>query len=104
MYARVVSAHAQLDKLDQVIEIFRSMEFTWQQQKGFQGADLLVERNTGKIPSISTWATQADLEATEKSGWYQEQVAKFAATWIAPPAREICEVAAHVDAARALGS
>ena len=104
MYARVVSAHAKLDKLDQVIEIFRSMEVTWQQQKGFQSANLLVQRKTGKILSISTWATQADLEATEASGWYQEQLAKFAATWMAPPARDICEVAAHVDAARALGT
>ena len=103
MYARVVSAHAQLDKLDQGIEITRSMEAAWQQQKGFQGANLLVDRNTGKILTISTWATRADLEATETSGWYKEQVAKFATTWIAPPVRDIYDVAVHVEAARAVG-
>jgi heme-degrading monooxygenase HmoA len=103
MYARVVSAHAQLDKLDQGIEITRSMEAAWQQQKGFQGANLLVDRNTGKILTISTWATRADLEATETSGWYQEQVAKFAKTWVEPPVREIFEVAVHVGAARGVG-
>ena len=64
MYARVVSAQAQLDKLDEAIEICQSMEPAWQQQKGFQGATLLVNRDTGNIHSISTWATRSDLEAT----------------------------------------
>ena len=62
-----------------------------------------VARNTGKILTISTWATRADLEATETSGWYQEQVTKFAKTWVEPPVREIFEVAVHVGAAQAVG-
>ena len=103
MYARVVSTHAQLDKLDQGIEITRSMEAAWQQQQGFQGANLLVDRNTGKILTISTWATRADLEASETSGWYKEQVARFSKTWVAQPTREIFEIAVHVGAARAVG-
>ena len=103
MYARVVSAHAQLDKLDQGIAITRSMEAAWQQQQGFQGANLLVDRNTGKILTISTWATRTDLEASETSGWYKEQVARFSKTWLAPPTREIFEIAVHVGAARAVG-
>src|SRR5262245_22571984 len=103
MYARVVSAHAQLNKIDEVIEIFQSMELTWQQQKGFQGANLLVNRNTGAILSISRWANRADLDATEASGWYQEQVAKFSKTWVEPPAREIFEIAAHIGIAQAIG-
>jgi len=103
MYARVVSAQAQLNKLDEVVEIFQSMEAAWQQQKGFQGANLLVNQNTGNILSISTWATRADLDATEASGWYKEQVARFSKTWVAPPTREIFEIAVHIGAARAAG-
>jgi heme-degrading monooxygenase HmoA len=103
MYARVVSAQAQLNKLDEVVEIFQSMEAAWQQQKGFQGANLLVNQNTGNILSISTWATRADLDATEASGWYQDQVARFSKTWVAPPTREIFEIAVHIGAARAAG-
>jgi heme-degrading monooxygenase HmoA len=103
MYARVVSAQAQMNKLDEAIEIVRSMEPAWQQQKGFQGANLLVNRDTGNIHSISTWATHADLEATETSGWYQEQVARFSKTWAAPPIREIFEVAVNIGAARTAG-
>jgi heme-degrading monooxygenase HmoA len=103
MYARVVSAQAQLNKLDEAIEICQSMEPAWQQQKGFQGANLLVNRNTGNILSISTWATRADLDATEASGWYQEQVARFSKTWVAPPTREIFEIAVDIGIARAAG-
>ena len=103
MYARVVSAQAQLNKLDEAIEICRSMETTWQQQKGFQGANLLVNRDSGNIISISTWATRADLDATEASGWYQEQVAKFSKTWVEPPTREVFEIAVHIGIAQAMG-
>jgi heme-degrading monooxygenase HmoA len=103
MFARVVSAQAQLNKLDEAIEICQSMEPAWQQQKGFQGANLLVNRNTGNILSISNWATRADLDATEASGWYQEQVARFSKTWVAPPTREVYEIAVHIGAARAAG-
>jgi heme-degrading monooxygenase HmoA len=103
MFARVVSASAQLGKLDEAIAICRSMESTWQQQKGFQGANLLVDRNTSKIISISTWATRADLDATEASGWYQDQVARFARTWVEPPTREIYEVAVQVAMAHLVG-
>jgi hypothetical protein len=103
MYARVVSAHAQLNKLDEAIAICQSMEPDWQQQKGFRGANLLVNRDTGSILSISTWATRSDLDATEASGWYQEQIAKFAKTWVEQPVREIFEIAVHVGVAQAVG-
>ena len=103
MFTRVVSVQAQLDKLDEAIAICQSMEPLWQQQRGFQHADLLVDRSTGKVLSMSTWATRDDLDATETSGWYQEQVAKFATTWIAPPVRDIYDVAVHVETARAVG-
>jgi heme-degrading monooxygenase HmoA len=103
MYARVVSAQAQLNKLDEAIEICQSMEPAWQQQKGFQGANVLVNRDTSTILSISTWATRADLDATEASGWYQEQVARFSKTWVAPPNRDIFEIAVHIDLAQAVG-
>ena len=104
MYTRVVSAQAQLDKLDEAIKICRAMEPSWQQQKGFQGADFLVDRDTGNILSLSSWETRADLEATEASGWYQEQVAQFAATWVAPPVRHIYEAVFHVGLAKAYGA
>jgi heme-degrading monooxygenase HmoA len=100
MYARVVYAYALLDTLDDAIEICRSLEDAWQQQKGFQSASLLIDRYTGKIMIISMWATRADLEATETSGWYQEQVVKFARTWLSPPVRETFEVPVQIISAQ----
>ena len=103
MYARVVYAFALLNTLDDAIAICKSIEHTWQQQQGFHSANLLIDRFTGKIMIISLWATRADLEATEASGWYQEQVVKFARTWASPPVREIFEVPVQIGAARAVG-
>ena len=100
MYARVVYAYALLSTLDDAIAICRSLEVGWQEQKGFQSANLLIDRFTGKIMIITTWATRADMEATETSGWYQEQVIKFARTWVSPPVREIFEVPVQVGAAQ----
>ena len=96
MYSRVVFGHAHVNKLDKVVEIFQTLERTWQQQKGFQGANLLVNWDTGSILSISTWATRADLDATEASGWYHEQVVKFSKTWVAAPTRDVFEIAVQI--------
>ena len=49
---------------------------------------------TGKGVSITIWETQADMEATEGSGWYQEQIAKFESVFAGPPVREVYEVSA----------
>jgi heme-degrading monooxygenase HmoA len=47
-------------------------------QQGFKSIKLLVERNTGKLQSISLWETEADVRATEEGSTYlQEQFAKF---------------------------
>jgi heme-degrading monooxygenase HmoA len=99
MYARIVHAYVLLNTLDEAIDICRSLEAGWQQQQGFQSASLLIDRFTGKIMIISMWATRADLSATETSGWYQEQVVKFARTWVSPPVREIFEVPVQVGPA-----
>jgi heme-degrading monooxygenase HmoA len=103
MYARVVYAYTLLTLLDDAIDLCRALEVTWHQQQGFQGANLLIDRFTGKIMIISMWATRADLEASEASGWYHEQVAKFARTWTSPPVREIFEIPVQIGAARAVG-
>jgi len=103
MYTRVVTVQIQLDKVDEAITIYQSIEPLWKQQQGFQGAQLLIDRTTGKGISLSTWETRADLETTEASGWYQEQVAKFATVFSGPPVREIYEVGVHMLAAKERG-
>jgi heme-degrading monooxygenase HmoA len=61
-------------------------------QKGYRGAYLLSDLKTGKGISISLWDSLEDAEANEKSGYYQEQVAKFKGIFTAPPTQEGYEV------------
>jgi heme-degrading monooxygenase HmoA len=93
MYARIVTVHAQLDKLDQVIAIYRdSVVPAAKQQKGFLGARLFTDRATGKGISVTRWQTKEDLEAGEASGYYQEQIAKLAPMLTTAPVREAFEI------------
>ena len=93
MYARIVTVHAQPDKLDQVIAIYRdSIVAAAKQQKGFLGARLFTDRATGKGVSVTRWQSKEDLETGEASGYYQEQIAKIAPMLAAAPTRETYEI------------
>ena len=93
MYARIVTVHAQPDKLDELIAIFRdSIVPAAKQQKGFIGARLFTDRATGKGVAVTRWESKEAIEEGEASGYYQEQIAKIAPLLTAPPAREIFEI------------
>ncbi len=93
MYARIVTVHAKLDKLDELIAIFRdSIVPAAKQQKGFIGARLFTDRATGKGVAVTRWQSKEDIEAGEASGYYQEQIAKIAAFVTEPPTRELFEI------------
>ncbi len=97
MHARVVTVQVQPGKIEETIRIYRdSVAPAAKQQKGFKGAFLLTDPNTGKGISVTLWETEADLKAGEASGYYQEQIAKFGAVFAAPPAREAYEVSLQV--------
>lgn len=94
MHARMVTAQVQPDTLDQVITIFREAILpAAQQQKGFVGARLFVDRATNKGRVVSRWQSEADLLAGEASGYYQEQLARVLPFFATPPTREIFEIA-----------
>ena len=95
MHARVVTVQVQPGQTEEAVNIYRSIGPLWQQQNGFKGAYLLTDP-TGKGVSITMWETQADMEATEASGWYQEQIAKFASVFAGPPVQEAYEVSVQV--------
>ena len=97
MQARLVTVQVQPGKIDEAISIYRdSVMPAAKQQKGFKGATLLTDRNTGKGVSVTLWETEADMKTTEASGWWQEQIAKFAAVLAMPPVREQFEVSVQV--------
>lgn len=99
MHARMLTAQAQPEQLDQLITVFRdSIVPAAQQQVGFLGIRLFVDRATGRAVVVSRWQTEADLLAGEASGYYQEQLVKVVPFLTAPPVREVLEIAVESDA------
>ena len=93
MHARVSTVQIQPGKTDEAINIYRdSVVPAAKQQKGSKGMLLLTDASTGKGISIALWETEADMKAGEASGYYQEQIAKFASVFAAPPVMEHYEV------------
>ena len=92
MHARVTFAQVQLEKTDEVVQLIRdSVLPAAQQQQGFKGILSLIDRATGKGITITLWETEADMKAGE-TGYYQEQLAKFAQFFTSAPTREGYEV------------
>jgi heme-degrading monooxygenase HmoA len=94
MYARVSTAHYQLDKLDQGLQIYReSVLPELRQQSGFKGVMALADRSTGKAISLSLWETEADAQASGVgSAYMQANIAKLASNFAAAPTIEMYEV------------
>ncbi len=93
MFARLTNFQVKIDKLDETIKTFEdSVIPAAKSQKGFQGAYLLTNRNTGKGISCTLWDSEADAVANEQSGYYQEQIGKFKDVFTAPPTQEGYEV------------
>ena len=97
MYARVITFTVVPEKMDEAFEVARtSVVPALQQQSGFKGMLSLVDRQTDKAISVTLWDTEADLETGESSGFYQQQVGKFAAFVSAPPKQEKFEAILEV--------
>lgn len=95
-YARVLTGTAQLSKMDEGMQIVRdSILPAARQQSGFKGGFWLLDRSTGKVMAVTLWTTEADLLASEASGYYQEQIAKVAPVLVTQVVREVYEVAAQ---------
>jgi quinol monooxygenase YgiN len=92
MYTRVTTFQSHPDKLDDVLEVIRtSIIPALQQQQGYHGLLVLTDRQIGKGITITLWESEADLQAGESSGFYQQQVGKVVPFVTAPPSRETYE-------------
>jgi heme-degrading monooxygenase HmoA len=93
MFARVVTVQIKSGKTDEAVRIYQdSVVPAGTQQKGHSGFLLLTNRDTGKGISVALWETEADMKAGEASGYLQQQLAKFASVFAAPPTTEHFEV------------
>ena len=94
MYARLVTGAIAPDKLDEAIRLWQeTVAPSVRQQPGFKGARLLVQRKTGKVASMGLWEAEANLQSTVE--WNQEQIARFAGFFTAPPNVEHYELVAE---------
>lgn len=94
MFARFTITQVNVNKIDETIKLYEeSVVPTAKAQKGFRGITLYTDRKTGKGYSISIWDSEEDAIANEQSGYYKEQVGRFAEYMTAPPVQEGYEVA-----------
>lgn len=63
MYARVSTINGKPESIDKVIKHFEEAT-TIETSKGWKGAYALVNRQTGKILTITLWESREDMEAT----------------------------------------
>ena len=100
MYVRVTTLQWQIGKkietMDEAIRIVEeSIVPAAKQQIGFKGFLTLLDRRGGKLLLLTIWETEAALKAGEVSGYYREQLAKFAhlaQLYVTPPYREVYEL------------
>ena len=96
MHVRIMTAQIRPGKIDETIQLYRDLVGpTVGRQPGFKGTLLLIDRSTCKSILITLWETEADLWASERSGFYQQQIAQIAEFLASTPAREVYEVGTH---------
>ena len=93
MFARFTIVQVNPDKIDETIKLYEeSVVPAAKTLNGFHSITLFTDRKTGKGYSISIWKSEEDAIANEKTGYYREQVGKFAEYMTAPPVQEGYEV------------
>jgi quinol monooxygenase YgiN len=98
MNAKVVIFQIKPGRQAEVVRLFEEFVIPGaKKQKGFRGGMLLTDPNTGKATSIALWETEADIRASEASGYYKEWVAKLSDVLTLPPVKELYEVSNLVN-------
>jgi heme-degrading monooxygenase HmoA len=96
MFARLTIVQVIVEKQEEATKIVQeSIMPAATQQKGFRGAYMLTNQETGKGYFISLWDSKDDAIENEKSGYYQEQLGKVKEFFAAPPSQEGYEVVAQ---------
>lgn len=100
MYARVISVKADpklIEDREELEELGEALTESAEAQPGNCGCFGLIDRSTGRVITITLWATPQDLEASESSSHLRRQLANAQAVIGGPITRETFEVVAHAD-------
>jgi heme-degrading monooxygenase HmoA len=78
VHARVVDLRVRSVDTKEMVRVYREEVVpAAKQQRGFEGAFLLTDAQTGIGISITLWRTEADREVGEVTGFFDEQISKF---------------------------
>ena len=98
MHCRAVTVQLHPGKTQEAIDLYQnSVVPVAKQQKGFRGAYLMTDAATGKGISISVWDSETDMVEGERSGYYQQQIAKFSLLFASAPVTEHYELNVAAD-------
>jgi heme-degrading monooxygenase HmoA len=96
MHARVTTVQVRPGMEDEASRITRDTVMpALRDQRGFAGFLLLTDRATSQGLAIALWESEADLQASEASGHYREQLGKLAAVMAGPPTLAVYTVEAR---------
>ena len=91
MYARVTNSQLMSGKTDEAVAVWRDkLGPVLKQAKGFKGAYIVGDRNTGKGVTMTLWETQADADAMNAT--FAQNIALFEGLFAAQPSLETYEV------------
>ena len=89
MHARVLMAQLRPGTLDEALAIVRDeMAPIIRAQPGFRGFLVLTDHEGDRAVTLSLWATAADRDAGEASGYARAQLARIGPLFAAPPVFE----------------
>lgn len=92
MYARMTTIRTQPGKLAEAMDIARAYIGPHARgQEGFKSLLALVHSEDEEIVFISLWETEGDLTAGEDSGYYEEQLGRFASVLDGQAVRDVFE-------------
>lgn len=95
MFARVITAKAGADGLDNAVRLFQQQLPGARQQPGFEGFYILTDIETGKLIIISLWKTREHMEAVGRGTATGIHDQGAAATGLTAPSLETYEVTMH---------
>jgi heme-degrading monooxygenase HmoA len=96
MHARVVNMEMLPIDVGEAVHIYQERVVpAAREQKGFRGALMLTDPDTGEGLSISLWNSEEDMHASEASGFYHRKLSELDALFISTPVRKHYEVSAQ---------
>ncbi len=94
MFARAVTLQLQQDKIAAAGQIMEEVAASLRENPGFHEATLLADTAIGHGHIITLWHSAEALQASETTV-YKEAMSRLAATFAAPPKREVLSVIMH---------